>query len=220
MKFLRFNLPISGRVPPDSFYRIDTPAIPFEALREALLNALVHRDYTIQCSSVHVAVYDDRVEISSPGRLPQGIKLADLKKRHDSIRRNPLIASILYICGMIEQWGRGTLKMIELCKKAGNNLPQFEESTGSFLVTFPLKEPLSRITISRTSSEQLTDRQKEIVDILKHGPLSRELIMEKMKNPPTSRTVQIELSKLKKLGFVAPVHKARGRSVMWILKAK
>lgn len=145
MKFLQFNLPIAGRVTPESVYRVDTPAIPFDVLREALLNALMHRDYAIYGSFIDVAIYDDRVVIDNPGKLPSDVKLTDLSKMHKSVQRNPLIAKVLHTCGMIEQWGRGTLEMIELSKKAGNPLPYFEESGNSFAVILPLKEPLSNL---------------------------------------------------------------------------
>lgn len=145
MKYLRFTLPIGGRVVPESVYRIDTPAIPFDVLREAVLNALMHRDYAAHGSSIHIAIYDDRVEIDNPGKLPSDVKLSDLTKKHRSVTRNPLIAEVLYTCGMIEQWGRGTLDMIELSKKAGNPLPHFEESGSGFSVILPLREPLSNL---------------------------------------------------------------------------
>lgn len=154
LKYLNFNLPIAGRVVPESVHRIDTPAIPFDVLREAVLNALMHRDYAMYGSSVHIAIYDDRVEIDNPGKLPSGVKLSDLTKKHDSVPRNPLIAKVLFICGMIEKWGRGTLEMIELSKKAGNPLPYFEESTSGFSVILPLREPLSRL---RPKMERVAD---------------------------------------------------------------
>ncbi len=220
MKFLTFALPISGKIVEGSLARVDTPAIPFKVLREGILNALIHRDYSMEGASIDVAIYDDRVEIDSPGRLPVGIKLSDLIKRHKSIRRNKLIANVLHVSGMIEKWGRGTLEMIELCKRSGNPAPTFEEATGSFIVTFPLKEPLSSSYRALIPSVQLTDRQKEIVKILKSGVMSTEQIMDQMEMPPTSRMVQLELSKLKKLGIVIPADKGRGRFVLWKLNAK
>lgn len=220
MKFLTFALPISGKIVDGSLARIDTPAIPFKVLREGVLNALIHRDYSMEGASVDVAIYDDRVEIDSPGRLPSGIKLSDLTKRHKSIRRNKLIANVLHVSGMIEKWGRGTLEMIELCKQSGNPAPTFEESTGSFIVTFPLKEPLSSSYRALTSSVQLTDRQQEIVKILKSGVMSTEQIMSHMETPPALRTVQLDLSNLKRLMVIDSTGKARGRFVLWKLNEK
>lgn len=220
MKFLTFALPISGKIVEGSLARVDTPAIPFKVLREGILNAFIHRDYSMEGASIDVAIYDDRVEIDGPGRLPVGIKLSDLIKRHKSIRRNKLIANVLHVSGMIEKWGRGTLEMIELCKRSGNLAPTFEEATGSFIVTFPLKEPLSSSYRALIPSVQLTDRQKEIVKILSAGTMSTEQIMDKMETPPALRTVQLELSKLKKMGIIAPTGKEHGRSVLWKLNAQ
>lgn len=218
MKFLRFNLPIAGKITESSPYRVDTPAIPFNVLREAILNALVHRDYGIYGGSVDVAVYDDRVEIDNPGKLPTGIKVSDLTKKHKSIKRNPLIAKVLYTCGMIEQWGRGTLEMIKLCKEAGNPAPKFEESAGSFSVTFPLREPLSRIAHLQPFAARLTERQQEIISILKHGPHSVLQIVDKMSMRLNERTLQRELAMLKKIGLINPI--GRARSTLWSLSDK
>lgn len=222
-KFLNFNLPISGKIVDNSVYRVDTPALPYKVLREALLNALMHRDYSIYGGSIDIAIYDDRIEIDNPGNLPAGIELRDLIKPHKSIKRNPLIANVLYVCGMIEKWGRGTLEMITLCKETGNHAPKFEETSGSFSVIFPLKETLEKLRISAKKHElfeHLTDRQKEIISILQQGPVSIKLIMEQLTIPLALRTLQLELLKLKNLGFVAAEGTGRGRSVLWMLNAQ
>ena len=148
MKFLHFNLPVAARIESGKAARVETPAIPYSVLREALVNALVHRDYSNAGGSLAVAVYNDRVNISNTGSLPKGIVLKELSKDHPSILRNPLIAHIFYLCGKIEKWGRGTIDMIEVCKKSGNPQPVYEEIGGSFSVTFPLKEPI-RLVITK-----------------------------------------------------------------------
>jgi len=107
---------------------------PLEALREALINAVCHRDYTIP-SNTEVRIYDDKLIVWSPGGLPSGITLADLYKPHSSILRNRGIAGILYDIGWIEQWGSGIDKMRTACRKAGIPEPQFEEDQG-FRVIF------------------------------------------------------------------------------------
>ena len=107
---------------------------PLEALREALINAVCHRDYTIP-SNTEVRIYDDKLIVWSPGGLPSGITLADLYKPHSSILRNRGIAKILYDIGWIEQWGSGIDKMRTACRKAGIPEPQFEEDQG-FRVIF------------------------------------------------------------------------------------
>lgn len=145
MKFLRGYLPKASSFEANNPFRIDTPAIPYKVLREALINALCHRDYSMRSGSTYLAFYDDRVEIVSAGKLPPGITVSALSKKHESYPRNQLIAKIFFSCGMIEQWGNGTYDMIQLCKQAGNATPLFEETTGSFSVTLPLKEPIARL---------------------------------------------------------------------------
>mgnify|MGYP001595746984 FL=1 len=109
---------------------------PLEALREAVINAVVHRDYSIS-SNVQVEIYDDRIEIWNPGGLLPGITVEDLyKKEHKSVTRNKLIAQIFYDIGYIEKYGSGTIKIIDLCKQNGLPSPEFKEVFGGFSVIF------------------------------------------------------------------------------------
>ncbi|MFA4888753.1 MAG: helix-turn-helix domain-containing protein [Candidatus Omnitrophota bacterium] len=109
---------------------------PLEALREAVINAIVHRDYSIS-SNVQVEIYDDRIEIWNPGGLLPGITVEDLyKKEHKSVTRNKLIAQVFYDIGYIEKYGSGTIKIIDLCKQNGLPSPEFKEVFGGFSVIF------------------------------------------------------------------------------------
>lgn len=107
---------------------------PLEALREAVINAVCHRDYTIS-SNVDIRIYDDRLVVWSPGGLPLGITLEDLYKPHSSELRNKGIAEIFYDMELIEQWGSGIDKMREWCRNAGLPEPVLEEYQG-FRVIF------------------------------------------------------------------------------------
>lgn len=107
--FLRENLPIAGRITPSLFERLDDPLYPPVVLREALANAFCHRDYSIGGGSVAVAVYDDKLEITSSGALHFGLTAEALFAPHESLPWNPLIARVFYRRGLIESWGRGTL---------------------------------------------------------------------------------------------------------------
>lgn len=107
---------------------------PLEALREAVINAVCHRDYTIS-SNVEIRIYDDRLVVWSPGGLPLGITLEELYKPHSSELRNKGIAEIFYDMELIEQWGSGIDKMREGCRTAGLPEPVLEEYQG-FRVIF------------------------------------------------------------------------------------
>jgi ATP-dependent DNA helicase RecG len=104
-EFLRSHLPVAGRIVPNRFERVDEPLYPPDAVREALSNAFCHRDYTAGAGSIGIAIYDDRLEISSPGPLPFGLTTEDLRQPHPSKPRNLLIAHAFYRRGIIEQWG-------------------------------------------------------------------------------------------------------------------
>ena len=105
-------------------------------MREALLNALSHRDYTVT-ADVQIRVYDDQLSIWSPGDLPQDLEPEQLyQPRHPSVLRNPLMAQVFYYAGFIERWGSGTTRILELCAGQGLPRPLFEEYSGGVNVTF------------------------------------------------------------------------------------
>lgn len=85
---------------------------------------------------VSIGIFDDRLEIARTGRLPFGLPVEDLKRPHASHPWNPLIASVFYRRGFIEQWGRGTLRIRELTEQAGLAAPDFEERGGEVVVRF------------------------------------------------------------------------------------
>lgn len=107
---------------------------PLEALREAVINAVCHRDYTA-LSNAEVRIYDDRLIVWSPGGLPSGITIEDIYRPHSSVLRNKGVGEVFYDIGWIEQWGSGIEKMRRACIKAGLPEPQFEEHQG-FRVIF------------------------------------------------------------------------------------
>ena len=218
IEYLTFSLPVAARIVPGRAARLEEPAVPYSVLREAVTNALVHRDYSHGGGSMDIAIYDDRVNISNIGALPKGVALNQLSKTHPSIPRNPLIANAFYLCGMIEKWGRGTLDMIQDCKAAGNPPPKYEEVGGSFSVTLPLREPMPRARLSSsTPSVGLTNRQQEILSILEQGTLSRDQIMEQLKQAPAVRTMQTDLSRLLALNLLIKSDEMSGRFVKWSL---
>lgn len=134
--FLRRHLPMSGHFEPDRWQRIDRPLIPPDATREILVNALVHRDYSNPGTSVCLALFDDRVEIWSPGTLPPGVTTEALLGDHLSVRRNPTISDAFFRAGLIENWGRGTNRVIEMCAAHGIPAPEFREVGPTVVVTF------------------------------------------------------------------------------------
>ena len=134
--FLIDHVPIAGRVIPGKMVREDQPLYPPRATREAIANAICHRDYTIPGGAVAVAMYDDHLEITNPGTFHFGITPEKLTRPHESKPWNPIIANVFYRAGIIERWGTGTLNIIDWCKENGNPPPTWQEQAGSVYVTF------------------------------------------------------------------------------------
>jgi ATP-dependent DNA helicase RecG len=107
---------------------------PLDAIREAVINAVCHRDYT-ESSDIQIRIYDNELFVWSPGKLPLGITLEDLYKPHTSVLRNKLIAQLFFDIGFIERWGTGIERMINACKNQELPEPKFEEYQG-FRVIF------------------------------------------------------------------------------------
>lgn len=118
----------------EGIYRKEELEYPEQALREAIINAVIHRDYI--GAHTQIKVYPDKLIIWNEGTLPNDIKLEDLKKNHPSRPRNTLLADVFYKAGLIEAWGRGTVMITDECKKAGLPEPEFKEEFGGFSVYF------------------------------------------------------------------------------------
>ncbi|HWR28478.1 MAG TPA: RNA-binding domain-containing protein [Negativicutes bacterium] len=165
MKFLLANINLSGEVGADHLRRVDSYEIPPEALREALVNAIVHRDYVMSGSDIKVAVYDSRIEITSPGAFPRGITLDEVLDGRSEVR-NKVIARVFKEAELIEQWGRGIQKLTRLCLEAGLQKPDIVE-TGMFVqVTFHRKNRTQKpdAKIGRKNRTQKSDVNEKTVE--------------------------------------------------------
>jgi len=128
IKYLVSNITYEG------IYRKDTLEYPEDALREALVNAVIHRSYI--GTHTQLKIYPDTLNLWNNGGLPANIRIEDLKRLHSSKPRNEFLADVFFKAGMIEAWGRGTTKIVDACKKAGLQEPEFREEFGGLSVTF------------------------------------------------------------------------------------
>lgn len=199
-RFLRDNLPVAGHVQPGLFERVDDPLYPPLALRETLANAVCHRDYSIGGGSVAVAIYDDRLEITSSGTLHFGLTAEALFLPHESMPWNPLIARVFYRRGVIEAWGRGTIKIAELMTRAGLPRPEIEESGGCVLVRF---RP-SRYVPPLRVAQDVTERQRRVLLRLSSSAdgLALRDIRKGLGDDIAEWEVKNDLAALKHLGLV------------------
>ncbi len=212
-RFLLAHIPIAGRVISGNLERIDEPLYPVLAVREALANAFCHRDYSIGGGSVAVAMFDDRLEVTSSGSLHFGLTPEALFAPHESLPWNPLIAGVFYRRGIIESWGRGTLKMAELAASAGLPRPEIEDAGGCVTVRF---RPTRYIPPQRVA-RNLTDRQQRVLAYLAemaNGAAVRDIASE-LGVAESPWTIREDLAALKTLGLVQS--SGWGRGARWTL---
>lgn len=167
---VRYEFPTSwdGQPTTGAMQREEIWEFPLKAVREALINALIHRDYT-STGRVQVRVYDDRMIVSNPGGLAEGLTIGDLlREPHASLPRNPILAQVFYYANLVEQWGSGTLRMRDACRAQGLPDPEFQSTATSFSVTFR-KDDLSEDSLRRRG---LNARQIQgIQHVRRHGSI-------------------------------------------------
>jgi predicted HTH transcriptional regulator len=129
------------------------------AIREAIVNALVHTDYAQRGAPIRLAIYDDRIEIENPGLLPFGLTLDDLPRGISKLR-NRVIGRVFHALGLVEQWGSGIQRMITACRDAGLAPPVLEEIGTRFRVTLHLH---------RVGPTALDETDQAIVRVLGDG---------------------------------------------------
>ena len=114
--------------------RTDRWSLPPVAVREAVINAVVHADYAQRGAPLRVSIFDDRLEVENPGLLPFGLTVEDLPRGVSKLR-NRVIGRVFHTLGLIEQWGSGIQRMSAACREAGLAAPVFEELATRFRVT-------------------------------------------------------------------------------------
>lgn len=124
----------------EGMHRIEKGEYPIAAIREMLLNALVHRNY--MGAPIQIRVYNDKISIWNEGMLPEGLTIDSLKQTHSSRPRNPIIADVCFKGGYIDAWGRGTIKILDSCKRANLPEPEMKELDGGFSIVL-FKDNLS-----------------------------------------------------------------------------
>jgi ATP-dependent DNA helicase RecG len=160
LRFIERNTRAGYRI--EKLRREDVPEYPMRALREAITNAVMHRDYFEVGANVFVEIYDDRIEISNPGGLPKGLSKEELGTR--SVRRNPLIADLLHRIALIEKAGTGIRRMREDARRHKCPEPKFTVN-GFFTATFwPNVEIARKVTpqttpqVTEQAAEQVTEQ--------------------------------------------------------------
>ena len=132
IKFVQRNTSLSAEI--KGLTRKDISEYPLIALREAIVNAIVHADYSMKGVYISIAIFDDRIEITNPGGLPFGFTIEKALAGSSRIR-NRVIAKVFYHMKWIEQWGSGLHRIMKECAQRGLEKPKFEELNNQFRVT-------------------------------------------------------------------------------------
>jgi ATP-dependent DNA helicase RecG len=193
-RHISMNVIISGKAARDEIWEY-----PLEALREAIINAIVHRDYS-DAGNVQIRIFDTKIEIWSPGFLPKELDISKLPSESRSIPKNRLIASVFKYKNLIESWGSGFQRMFDACKKNNIKSPSLEQKAGAFVITF-YKNISSGIVSSEKSSEKILDFIKE------NNKISAQELADLL--GLSSRAVEKHLARLKKEGFLERVGSAK-----------
>lgn len=168
----------------EGIQRIETLPMPREALREALLNACINKDYA-EPSPIQIRVYENKLEIINGGVLPEGWTVETLLSSHRSMPYNPDIANTFFRAGEIEAWGRGIERIIMACKNDGFSTPEFRYDVSGIWTTFKFEYP-ERATTQKNDPETTqkndpettrdrleTEQQKQenvVLELIKENP--------------------------------------------------
>lgn len=165
MSFFFKHLNLSGKITNHNLRREERLEIPYQALREALINSLCHRQWEKHNLTGSIAIYDDRIEIANPGIFPAQISPESIKEPHESYPYNLTIAEALYKSTYLESWGFGAKRIIDACREQGVADPIWKCDGGFIYIVFKRPKPSSNpISIDNKSTNSDKENDKELAD--------------------------------------------------------
>ena len=203
-EFIRKNIRLLSFRTSRSFQRDDKFEYPLNALREAIINALIHRNYQ-ETADVRVFIFDNRVEVINPGTFPEGVSPDE--PTHRPV--NPILSQLMFDVGFIERYGAGIRMMRRLCKEWGNSEPRYEFHPLETKIIFD--SPIQESTFIEIDdiSEQLNERQKNAFFFAqKNGKITRKEYVEI--NRVAATTAYEELKDMVDKSFLDVRGKGRG----------
>ena len=195
----------------DGIHRREHYIVPDEALREALLNAVCHKDYSSGIP-IQVSVYDDKLYIANCGRLPETWEMSRLFEKHASNPYNPNIAHVFYLAGYVESWGRGIEKIVNDCKQDGSPVPEYTVHPGDIMIKFTARKDrvlhLENISVTSGVTDEVTDRvtdgELRVLQLLSIDPgIPYTALANKLE--VSKKTIAEKISSLKSKGIIERV---------------
>jgi ATP-dependent DNA helicase RecG len=201
-----------GIISYEGIQRIETYPVPHSAFREAITNAICHRDYSTGIP-IQIKIFPDRVIIYNDGRLPENWSVQDLLTTHRSEPHNPMIASTFFRAGIIESWGRGIRDINDACKTAGKREPTIEFKRGrEFSVTFYGD---TDFTTNITTNITINENQRRILEIMSANP-SVTVKMIATEIGIAERNIKSHIKTLKDTGLIERVGATKNGH--WVVK--
>lgn len=215
MSFVKKHINMAIVISPNQVENIQKWDYPLEAIREIVLNMIIHRDYRSAADSV-VKILPDKMEFYNPGELPFGLSIEDLMSNNYSSRpRNKQIADVFKDMGDIEKYGSGIRRVCMMFEEAGFEKPKWEVSSGGILVTVFLKDVRhdtdsdTKNTISEKKESGISTSQKRILELLR-GDGSLTLSQISVVLGINLRNTKSNMAKLKRMGLVERIGPAKG----------
>lgn len=218
---------MKARITYEGIQRIERYFVPDEALREAILNAICHKDYS-RSIPIQISVYDDQLYIGNVGRLPEHWTIDDLLGKHNSVPFNPDIANVFYLAGHIESWGRGIEKIFNACKEENVPEPKFKVHPGDIMIHFSAPKGFAElgvkdnnyvtqnVNIKTRAKKSPEERRSEIIKLIKQNTaITRQELANKL--GVSSRTIARDVEKLKEMNVLE--YEGSAKKGRWILKS-
>lgn len=206
---IKSHLKHGYKITDKEFTRQEQWTYPLPAIREGLMNALIHRNYHRQGDQIQIKIFPNRLSIFSPGGLPDELSVDDLLTNHPSIRRNNLLADIFFRAGLIESFGTGISRIRKSLKEAGMPEPILNDKGYSFILIFNLK---NEETLRKSDSEplDLNERQEKALELAEEGILRTQDLATFFTNVE-KRTLRRDLKELVEEGLLEAKGKTSNR---------
>ena len=193
---------MKAKISYEGMQRIERYFVPEAALREALLNALCHKQYQSGVP-IQISVYEDRLYIANCGCLPENWTLENLMRKHASSPYNPNIAHVFYLAGFIESWGRGIEKICSACEKDGVPQPVYTINPGDIMIEFTAPEDrvIRSGKVTDRVIDKVTDEERTLLSLLVEDPgYTMPQLSEKM--GISRKTIAQRIKQLKEKGTI------------------
>ncbi|BDU51538.1 ATP-binding protein [Haliovirga abyssi] len=214
-KFIKNHLNVRGEI--KGLQRTDTYEIPLDAIREVLVNAIVHRDYTNIGRDIKVGIYDDILNVVSPGGFPNSVSEKDILEGRSEIR-NRVVARVFKELGYIEQWGSGIKRIKSSCIKHGLKEPSIRE-TGDFVDVeiFRIDEKVENDGLATENDGLILDYKKIVLNYIEKNKKINTKELKQLLNIKDTKAKSI-FKELMNKNLIE--RKGKGRSTYYVIRKK